>query len=326
MKVFHRNLFAGVATALIFGSAFAATPVKAEQKFLTLSAGGNTGSWYVGSTIISEIVNKNIAETTMTPQPGGGVANMKKLQAEKVEFGYMMTSTMAEALKGVGTFEKPHDKLRTVMALAPMYNQLVVRTDSGISSFEDLAGKRVSPGKKGFATAANFDKTMAAMESSVKALEDSGGSVSYLDYADAGQNMRDGLLDAVFVTGVIPFGLYNELSATLDIKFVPMSDKLMSSYVAKNQGWSKGGIPAGSYDNDAEIPTVVTFMGLASHTAVPDDIVYNVTKAVFEQKQKLADGYPAYRGLGPKVFINDSLNGLPMHPGAEKFWKEKGLM
>ena len=326
MKIMGKGRYA-LAAAVVTALALAAPGTQAAQKFLTLAAGGSASSWYVGSAIISEIINKNVAETTMTPQPGGGVANMKSLQSGKAEFGYMITSTVAEAVNGIGTFKKKYDKVRTVMALAPMYNHLVVRADSGIRRYEDLIGKRISPGKKGFSTAANFLKVLSAMGSSVAKIEDAGGSVHFLDYSDAGQNMRDGLLDAMFVTGVIPFAMYLELSSALDIQLVAMSDDLMAKYVAQNPGWSKGAIPGGSYANMPDpIATTVSFMGIATHSDVPDDVVYTFTKAVFEHRQKLIEGYPAYRSLVPDTFVNESLKGLPMHPGAEKFWKEKGMM
>ena len=134
-------------------------------------------------------------------------------------------------------------------------------------------------------------------------------------------------IDAMFVTGVIPFAMYLELSSALDIQLVAMSDDLMAKYVAKNPGWSKGAIPGGSYANMPDpIATTVSFMGIATHSDVPDDVVYTFTKAVFEHRQNLVEGYPAYRSLVPDTFVNESLKGLPMHPGAEKFWKEKGMM
>ena len=217
--------------------------------------------------------------------------------------------------------------IRTVMALAPMYNHLVVRADSDIKSYEDLVGKRVSPGKKGFTTAATFLAILKAMGSSEDQIEAAGGSVHWLDYSDAAQNMRDGLLDAVFSTSALPHSTYVELSTAFDIRMIPLSGELADKFIANNPGWAKGAIPGGRYPGvDEAVPTTVSYMGIATSKNVPDDVVYDFTKAVFEHRQKLADGYPAYRDIEPATFTNESLNGLPMHPAAEKFWKEQGLM
>lgn len=326
MNCFNRagKGLAGIGIAAVLLTASAAN---AEQKFLTLAAGGSAGSWYVGSAIISDIVNNNVKETTLTPQPGGGVSNMKTLQSGKAEFAYMITSTVAEAVNGIGSFDKKYDGVRTVMALAPMYNHLVVRADSDIKSYEDLAGKRISPGKKGFTTAATFQAILKAMGSSEEKIEDAGGSVHWLDYSDAAQNMRDGLLDAVFSTSALPHSTYVELSTAFDIRIVPLSGDLAAKFIADNPGWAKGAIPGGRYPGvDDAVPTTVSYMGIATGKDVLDDVVYDFAKAVFEHRQKLADGYPAYRDIEPKTFVNESLNGLPMHPAAEKFWKEQGLM
>ncbi|MEQ8710309.1 MAG: TAXI family TRAP transporter solute-binding subunit [Rhodospirillales bacterium] len=326
MNCFNRagKGLAGIGIAAVLLTASAAN---AEQKFLTLAAGGSAGSWYVGSAIISDIINNNVKETTLTPQPGGGVSNMKTLQSGKAEFAYMITSTVAEAVNGIGSFDKKYDGVRTVMALAPMYNHLVVRADSDIKSYEDLAGKRISPGKKGFTTAATFQAILKAMGSSEEKIEEAGGSVHWLDYSDAAQNMRDGLLDAVFSTSALPHSTYVELSTAFDIRIVPLSGDLAEKFIADNPGWAKGAIPGGRYPGvDDAVPTTVSYMGIATGKDVPDDVVYDFAKAVFEHRQKLADGYPAYRDIEPKTFVNESLNGLPMHPAAEKFWKEQGLM
>ena len=299
----------------------------ADNKFLTLVAGGSAGSWYVGSAIISEIFNSVYKDMKLTPVPGGGVSNMKSLQSGKAEFGYMICSTVAHALKGTGPFKKKLGKLRAVMALAPITFHVLVRDDSDIKSIKDLEGKRISPGKKGFTTGETFLALLPEYGLSAESIKKKGGKLLWLDYSDATQMMRDGLVDSLVNAASIPHTNYIELSTAFKLRFIPIESDVIARFSKMNPGWAKGAIPGGIYPGvDKPVQTLVDSMGIATRADMPDAIVYKFTKAVYENRKKLIEGYPAYAGIGPEAVINDSLKALPIHPGAAKYWKEIGLL
>ena len=314
--------------AMVAAFALGTGTATAETRFLTLSGGGDTGSWYAGSAIIADIVNSTLAETILTPEPGGGVANMAALQEGRSQFAFMFTSTTAQAYNGGGNFTPPHDRLRGVMALAPMYAHLVVRDDSEIRSFSDLNGRVVSPGLRAFSGAQTFLGLLAAHGMSVESIEAAGGSVQWLDYADGTQNMRDGLVDALFSTSAIPHSSYNELAASFPIRIVPIGDDIRASFGQSYPGWGPAMIPAGVYGGvDEPVATIADTMGLATSADVSDDVVYEFTKTVWENRQRLIEGYPAYRNLDAETALSSGfLDGVPLHPGARRYWVEIGLL
>jgi TRAP transporter TAXI family solute receptor len=313
----------GIVCALLGGTANATDP-----KFLTITCGGSSGSWYVGGAIMSEIFNTRYPKLRLTPVPGGGVTNMKVLQAGKAEFGFMFISTCAQALKGTGPFEgKKLGKLRAVMALAPMHMHLIVHDASGIKSYRDLEGKRVCPGKKGFTGAATFLALIKEYGMSVESIKKKGGNVLWLDYSDSAQSMRDRLIDAIFSTSSIPHAPYTELASVFKMRFIPIDEKIIKSFPKSNPGWSPGFIPPGSYPGvDKPVRTMVDSMAIGTRADASEETVYKFTKAVYEERQKLIEGYPAYKKLGPDVVVTEGLKSLPIHPGAAKYWKEIGLL
>jgi len=253
---------------------------------------------------------------------------MKTLQSGQAEFGFMFISTTAAALNGTGTFKgKKMGNLRAVMALAPMHMHLIVRDSSDIRSYKDLEGKRVCPGKKGFTGAATFLALIKEYGMSPESIKAKGGNVLWLDYSDSAQSMRDRLLDAIFSTSSIPHAPYTELASAFKIRFVPISDAVVKSFPKNNPGWAPGEIPAGSYPGvDKPVRTLVDSMGIATRADLSEDLVYKFTKAVYEKRQKLIEGYPAYRKFGPDVVVTEGLKSLPIHPGAARYWKEIGLL
>jgi len=303
-------------------------PASAQrQQFWTLVAGGSAGSWYVGSAIISEIVNDKVANTRLTPMPGGGVANMRALQTGKAEFGYMFTSTAAQAMAGQGPFKQKHDKIRGVMAFAPMHVHLIVRGDGPIKTYKDLEGRKVSPGKRGFTGAETFLQLIREYGMSVDSIEAKGGQVLWLDYTDATENMRDGQIDALFSTSSLPHAPYAELASSFPIRIAPVEKEIMQNFAKKTPGWGAGVIPPGTYPGQTEaVPTLVDAMGIATSVDMPEEQVYLFTRAVWENRKRLVEGYPAYKEFGPEVVLTDAIRSIPLHPGAERYWREIGLL
>ena len=324
----QRNKLLGALVAGGLAIAASAAVAQDKPKFWNLAGGGSAGSWYVGGAIISEIVNSNLKNVRLTPQPGGGVVNMRSLQSGKADFAFMFTSTSAQALAGEGPFNgKPLNKVRAIMGLSPMYVHLVVRADGPIKTYGDIASRKISPGKRGFTGAETFLQLIREHGMSVESIESKGGRVLWLDYADATENMRDGLVDGLFSTSAVPHSSYTELASAFPIRIVPVERKIMEGFAKKTPGWDVGTIPPNSYPGQIEaVPTLVDAMGLATHADLADEDAYQFTKLVWEHRKRLIDGYPAYKDLTAEVALNQAVKSLPMHPGATRYWAEAGLL
>lgn len=293
---------------------------------LTLAAGGSAGSWYIGGAVMSEIIREAYPHINVTPVPGGGVANMRTIQKGDADIAFAFWSTALEATKGEEPFKTPHTKLRGVISLFPLYLQVVVRKDGEIKTFQDLVGKKISAGRRGFVGEITFLRMLELHGMTVKDIEAKGGKVNFLDYTDSADMMQDRLLDVLSSTSAIPHSSYQQLAALFPLRMIPIAENKIRVFEEKYPGWVRAQFPAGIYRGvDAPVATIASWSGIVVRDDLPNDLVYKITKALFEKRQRLADAYPAYSAMLPK---EDTVRGIPiaMHPGAQQFYREIGLL
>lgn len=295
----------------------------ASERFVTLAAGGSEGSWYIGSAVIADLYNNANPESRMTAEPGGGEANMRTLEAGDAQFGYMFVPTAAQALEGEPPYEETHSSIRSIMTMMPSYVHILVREDSGIETFDDLEGKTISPGRQGFTGAQIFSDLVEANGMQVDDMD-----VEYLDYSDATQMMRDGQLDALLSTSAPGHAPYVELGSEMGIRLLELDEDVISTFTSEFQGWTEGAIPADTYPGiEQEVPTLELWAGLATSSNVADDVVYEVTKLVWENREELASTYPAYEAMTEDDVVTETMvDAIPLHPGAERYWEEEGML
>ena len=293
---------------------------------LTLAAGGSAGSWYIGGAVMSEIVRETFPNINVTPVPGGGVANMRTIQKGEADIAFAFWSTAVEAARGEEPFKTPHGKIRAVISLFPLYLQIVVRQDGPIRAFGDLVGRKISAGRRGFVGEITFLRMLELHGMSVKDIEAKGGKVNFLDYTDSADMMQDRLLDALSSTSAIPHSSYQQIAALFPLRMLPIAEDKIQAFEKKYPGWVRSEFPAGVYKGvDAAVPTLASWSGIVARDDLAADVVYKVTKALYEKRQRLADAYPAYKAMLPKE--NTVLGmSVPMHPGAQQFYKEIGLV
>lgn len=320
-----KRLFATVAAAVVGAALFAAPAAAQDRKFITFAAGGSSGSWYVGSAVMSELIRKAYPELQVTPVPGGGVANMRTVQQGKAEIAFAIYQTLVEAYKGEGAYETEHDKLRVMLSTTPFFQQIVVRADSPIESLKDMAGKRVSPSQKGFGGEIAFARLLDIVGLSYEKIEAEGGQVLFRNYDDGANMFMDGHLDVINTGSPAPHPSYSQIAAQHDIRLIPIDDDVAAEFSEKYPGYVPGVLPANIYKGQTEpVPTVVGFYGVVTSADVPDEDVYKMTKAIYEGRKQIAEAYGAYEAMLEEGAV---LRGIPipMHPGAEKYFEEIGL-
>ncbi len=292
------------------------------QQFVTILTGGTSGVYYPLGVAMSQIFGKVMLETKFTVQSTKASAeNVNLLQAGRGELAFTQTDTLAQAYRGdaeVG-FAKPLDKLRTVAVIYPNYIQIVASKASGIKSLADLKGKRVSVGAPKSGTELNARAVVKAAGLSY----DDFAKTEYLPFAESVDLMKNNQLDATLQSAGLGVASLKDLSSSMEITVVPVPPEIVAKigdpvYVNKI-------IPANTYTGQTEdVQTVATGNALATHSGVSADLVYLMTKAVFDNLDTLAAAHAAAKQI--QLSKDATASAVPLHPGAERFYKEMKII
>jgi TRAP transporter TAXI family solute receptor len=326
----HVRAIRSLVIGLAAGSALLAADLASaqDQKFITIGTGGVTGVYYPAGGAICRLVNSGRKEHGIrcsVESTGGSVYNINTMRQGELDFGVVQSDVQYNALKGQGQeFEGqgPFDGLRAVFALHPEPFTVVTRADSGIASFEDLKGKRVNVGNPGSGQRSTMEVLMNAKGWTM----DDFALASELKSAEQSQALSDNNVDAIVFTVGHPNGSIQEATTTTDAQLVPVSGAEVDQLVEDNPYYSKATIPGGMYRGSADdVETFGVRATLVSSADVPDEVVYQVVKAVFENFDEFKKLHPAFATLEKEEIVTGGLSA-PLHPGAEKYFKEAGLM
>lgn len=312
----------GMVTSLMLTSA----SVMAEDKFVTIGTGGQTGVYYVVGQSICQLVNRDTAKTGLkcnAPSTGASVANLNGIANKQLDMGIAQSDWQYHAYHGTSSFEgKKNDKLRAVFSIHPEPFTVMARDDSGIKSFDDLKGKRVNVGDPGSGTRATMNVILKA-----KGWDDSVFKLaSELKPAEMASVMCDNNLDAITYNVGHPNGALKEAAASCDAHLVPVTGPAIDKLVADNPYYAKAVIPGGLYKgSDQPVDTFGVYATLVSSTDVSPDVVYQVVKAVFDNFDRFKRLHPAFANLKESEMIKNALSA-PLHEGAVRYYKERGWM
>jgi TRAP transporter TAXI family solute receptor len=317
------------AVVLCFGFALfigAPTPAQAKVTFVTIGTGGITGVYYPTGGAIAKMVNKKRKEygiRATVESTGGSVFNVNAVMSGDLEFGIVQSDRQYQAMKGLAEWKKagPQKDLRAVFSIHPESITLVAAVDAGIKDISDLKGKRVNIGNPGSGQRQNAIDALTAVGIDYKKDLQAEG----IKAAESAGLLQDGRIDAFFYTVGHPNGSIKEVTAgKRKVLFASITgiDKLLAKYPY----YAKALIPITFYPNAANKEDVQTFGVKATFVTsakVPDNVVYAITKEVFDNFESFKKLHPAYKVLTKKGL----LEGLsaPIHPGAMKYYKEAGL-
>jgi hypothetical protein len=299
-----------------------------EQRFITIGTGGVTGVYYPAGGAICRLVNaarEAHGIRCSVESTGGSVYNINTMRQGELDFGLVQSDVQYNALEGLGAeFEGqgPFEELRAVFALHPEPFTLLARADSGIATFDDLKGKRVNVSNPGAGSRATFEVLMAAKGWTM----DDFALASELKSAEQSAALADNNVDAIaFIVGH-PNGSIQEATTTVDANLIPVSGPEVDALVEENPYYSKAVIPGGMYPgNPDDVETFGVRATFVSSADVPEETVYQVVKAVFENFEDFKQLHPAFANLEKEELITAALSA-PLHPGAERYYKEAGLM
>mgnify|MGYP006279264823 FL=1 len=299
---------------------------ESETQYVTIGTGGVTGVYYPTGGSICRLVNKNRDEHGIrcsVESTGGSVYNLNTIAAGELDMGVCQSDWQYHAYHGSSKFEGRANKdLRAVFSVHPEPFTVVARADSGIENFEDLKGKRVNIGNPGSGQRGTMEVLMEAYGWT----KDDFKLASELKSAEQAQALCDNKIDAFVFTVGHPSGSIKEATTTCDTNLVNVTGPQVEKLVEENPYYRVATIPGGMYRNNPEDTTTfgvgATFV---SSTDVSEEVIYNVVKAVFENFDTFKKLHPAFQVLKKEEMVKDGLSA-PLHPGAEKYYKEAGLL
>ena len=306
--------------------AFSLSPATAQDKFVSIGTGGITGVYYPTGGAICRLVNKDRKKHGIrcsVESTGGSVYNVNTVQTGELEFGVAQSDVQFNAYNGKKQWDgKPFKDLRSVFAIHPEPFTLLTRADSGIKNFEDLKGKRVDISNPGSGQRATFEIVMPAFGISASDFK----LTSELKSAEIAQALCDNKIDAAGITVGHPAAFVTEAVASCDIRLATVSGAPIDKLIKENPFYRTAVIPGGMYkDNPNDITSFGVGATLVTSAKVSDDAVYTITKAVFDNFDDFKKLHPAFANLKPEEMIKDGLSA-PLHPGAVKYYKERGWM
>jgi TRAP transporter TAXI family solute receptor len=316
----------GVAAGFMLASATGPTSA-AEQQFVSIGTGGVTGVYYPTGGAICRLVNKGRKEHGVrcsVESTGGSVYNINTIRQGELDFGVAQSDWQFHAYNGTSKFEEqgPFENLRAVFSVHPEPFTVVARADSGIGSFADLEGKRVNIGNPGSGQRGTMEVVMGTLGWD----KDSFALASELKSAEQSQALCDNKIDAMIFTVGHPSGSIKEATTSCDSVLVPVTGAEIDTLVADNDYYRHATIPGGMYrGSDGDTQTFGVGATFVSSADVPNEVVYTVVKAVFENFDQFKKLHPAFANLEPDEMIKDGLSA-PLHDGAAQYYKEKGWM
>lgn len=309
-----------LAGALALSTALAANSARAEE-FINVLTGGTSGVYYPLGAALSKIYGEKIeGARTQVQATKASVENLNLLQQGKGEIGFALGDSVKLAWEGNADagFKAPLDKLRGIAAIYPNYIQIVAAKESSITNLADMKGKSLSVGAAKSGTELNARAIFAAAGMSYEDL----AKTEYLPFAESVELMKNRQLDATLQSAGLGVSAIKDLATSVEIQMVAVPadvvTKLGAPYVAAT-------IPAGTYQGqDADVPTVAVVNFLITHSEVSDETAYQMTKQLFENLPEMEAAHKA----AAQIKLENALTGMPvpLHPGAERYYKEKGML
>lgn len=320
MKVGKKFLIVAVALMAIV-ALVGCSKLPATKNYI-LATGGTSGTYYPFGGAMANIWNTKIEGMNVTAQSTGASAeNLRLISKGEAEFAIVQNDVMDYAANGTDMFDgQKLNNLMTIGTLYPEFIQIAATKESGIKSIRDLKGKRVSIGDAGSGVEFNAKQILEGYGLTFDDIKKSN-----LSFKESGDGLQNGTLDACFVTAGIPNSALQEIALASGLVLIPVTGTEADAICAKYGFYTQEVIPAGTYNGvNEDIPALAIQATLAVSAELSEEIVYDITKALFENAEELAKSH----AKGKDVNAEKAVNGVSVefHPGAKKYYQEKGLL
>ena len=314
-------------TAAALAATAMMAPVAHAEEFFTIGTGGVTGVYYPTGGLICRLVNQGRKEHGLrcsVESTGGSVYNINTIREGELEFGVAQSDWQYHAYNGTSRFEEdgPFEDLRAVFSVHPEPFTVVARAASGITSIDDLKGKRVNIGNPGSGQRGTMEVLMDAKGWTM----DDFALATELKAAEQSAALCDNQIDAMVYTVGHPSGSIQEATTACDSVLVEVSGDAVDKLVEDNSFYRNATIPGGMYrGTDEDVGTFGVGATFVTSADVSEDTVYTLVKSVFENFDDFTNRHPAFANLTKEEMVTEGLSA-PLHPGAEKYYREVGLI
>jgi hypothetical protein len=313
-----KRLF-GVCMVVVFLIGAVASVQAADN--LVLATGGTAGTYYPFGGAMAKIWNSKIKDMNVTAQTSGASGeNVRLINKKEVELALVQSDTLDFAFNAKEAFKEPLKGMSVIATLYPEIVQVVVAAGSPVKTFADLKGKKVGVGAPGSGTEANFRQLLDAY-----GMKKEDVNAQFLSFSESAEAFKDKHIDAFIVTAGIPNSGIMDVSTQNEIRILDIPADVSAKLTQKYPFLAAVKVPANTYKGQtADVSTVAVNAVLIAGNQLKDDMVYNLTKALFENQADLASAH----AKGKEVNLKYAVQGvsIPFHPGAVKYFKEKGLM
>jgi hypothetical protein len=313
-----RGLVIAVGCLLVLGLVLSAS---AGEVKMILATGGTAGTYYPFGGAMAKIWNSKIPGMNVTAQAtGASIENIRLMNKDEVELALVQSDNIDWAFFGKESFKEKITKMTAIAVLYPEIVHIVVRGDSPAKTFGDLKGLKVGVGAPGSGTEANFRQLQEVY--GMKKDEVKG---QYLSYVESADQFKDKHIDSFFLTTGIPNSALMDVANTRPIKLLSIEDAMVAKITQQYPFLAPAKIPANTYKGQTEeVKTIAVMAVLIAHPKLSEQVAYNLTKALIENQADLASAH----AKGKELSLQGAVKGvsIPFHPGAAKYYKEKGAM
>jgi TRAP transporter TAXI family solute receptor len=312
----------GLATVVLAAGLCATLPARAAEQFVNVLTGGTSGVYYPLGVALSTNIGKALPNVKTSVQATkASLENLNLLQTGRGEIAFTLGDSLSDAWKGneEAGFKAPLNKLRGIAAIYPNYIQIVARADSGIRTLADLKGKRISVGAPRSGTELNARTIFEAAGITYKDFS----KVEYLPFGESVELMKNRQLDVTLQSAGLGVASLRDLATSVDIVVVPIPADVVKK--TNDPAYIPATIPANTYKGQtADVVSATVQNYLVTHEGVSNDTVYAMTKALWTGLDNLVAAHSAAKSIDQKRALEGM--PLPLHPGAEKYYKEVGVL
>jgi len=295
-----------------------------QKMTINFPTASTTGTIYPLGSAMANVWNNKLSSVQVSAQASnGGVHNLNLLKDKQAQISFATTGIMWEALNGEGKFQdRKYDDVRVIAGLYYNPNQIVAREGAKINSIADFKGKNYVPGAPG--STPEVESKIILTEYGLKYPDDI--KATFVGFTEAIDLMRNNQTDGALIMAGLPTAAVTEMTSTAGGKLLSIDSEVIKSLKEKYPWYSEFIIPAGTYDNQNEdVRTIAIKMLLITDASVPEDIIYDLVKTFWDNLGELKTAHPIVNQIKLENAVKD-LSGLPLHPGAEKFYKEQKLL
>ncbi|WP_425032901.1 TAXI family TRAP transporter solute-binding subunit [Pelagibius sp.] len=325
-RIALKSTVLGLSVAAVLAGA--SVTAQANEKFVTIGTGGQTGVYYVVGQSICKLVNRGQKDHGIkctAPSTGGSVANLNAIGNGEQDMGVAQSDWQYHAYNGTAADKFPNGAnkdLRAVFSVHPEPFTVVARSDSGIKTFADLKGKRVNVGNPGSGARGTMEVVMGKLGWEMGDFK----LASELKSAEQSAALCDNKIDAIVFTVGHPSGTIKEATTSCESIIVPVTGPEIDALANDNDYYAKATVVGGTYDGTADdVETFGVGATFVSSTKADEETIYQVVKAVFDNFDRFKKLHPAFANLKEADMITNNLSA-PLHPGAVKYYKERGWM